>query len=98
MTYTAGPCSVCGEAGDALFVMCATTGRIFFYCPACGCAWDQPPKICVVDTIDPITLFAPNGIRLPTAGEIKEAELEYLIKGVYPDSSDDRVEEHIARF
>jgi hypothetical protein len=75
--------------------MCATTGRIFFYCPGCGCAWRLPPKAFVVDRIDPISLFAPSGIRLPTAEEISDAGLEHYIKGTYPDSWDDRVEEHI---
>jgi hypothetical protein len=95
MTYTAGPCSVCGEAGDALFVMCATTGRIFYYCPSCGLAWDQPTEIFIVTTIDPINHFAPKGIRLPTADEIRQAGLEHFIKGTYPDLWDNRVKEHI---
>ncbi len=95
MTYTAGPCSICCEMGDALFVVCATTGRFFFYCPGCGCAWDKPPEPLIVDTIDPITAFAPNGIHLPTEEETRQAGLGHLIKGTYPDAWDDRLEEHI---
>src|SRR4051794_34276225 len=73
--YSAGDCSVCSGAGAAVFVIAADTARIFFACPACGCAWAQPPIAHVVDTIDPPSLFAPTGFRLASYVDIFEAGL-----------------------
>ena len=93
MTYTAGPCSVCAFAGDALFAACAATGRIFYLCPGCGCAWLTVPEACVVDTINQPSEFAPSGIRLPTREDIRRAGLEHLIQDVYPDDMDCRLDD-----
>src|SRR5438093_744818 len=43
MFYSAGPCSVCGVLGDALFVKNPQSGQVFFFCPSCGVAWGRPP-------------------------------------------------------
>ena len=70
MLYSAGGCSVCGPAGDALFVKDRASERVFFHCPSCGCAWLTPPTVYVVETADPPEKFAPQGIALPTRTEI----------------------------
>ena len=87
MAFSAGLCSVCVDAGDAVFVRAHGSGRIFFLCPDCGIAWAQPPEPYIVDTIDPPTLFAPTGFSIATATQIREAHLENLVKGDAPEIS-----------
>jgi len=70
MLYSAGKCPVCDIAGDALFVKDHVSGRVFFLCPSCGCAWLSPPRPYEVETADPPELFAPHGLTTPTRAEI----------------------------
>ncbi len=70
MLYSAGECPVCSIAGDALFVQDRQSGRMFFLCPACGCAWLTPPRPHEVETVDPPEQFAPAGITVPSKAEI----------------------------
>ena len=70
MLYSAGECPVCGVGGDALFVKDRASGRVFFLCPSCGCAWLSPPRPHEVETADPPELFAPHGLAVPTRAEI----------------------------
>jgi hypothetical protein len=87
MIFSAGPCSVCGDAGDAVFVRARGSGRIFFLCPECGIAWARPPQPYIVDTIDPPSLFAPSGFSIATHTQIRDARLEHLVTGESPDTS-----------
>ena len=77
--YSAGPCALDGELGDAYFVKCAVTSRIFFLCTLCGVAWERPPQFLVVDTLHRSTKFAPTGISLPTRHDIQASGMESLI-------------------
>ena len=85
MIYSAGWCSVCAGAGDAFFVRCVSTERLFFACSSCGIAWAEPPVPCVVDTIDEPALFAPNGFTVATMAEIEAAGRRHLVRLEYPD-------------
>ena len=80
MLYSAGPCSVCGEMSEVLFAKNATSNAIFFLCPACGIAWEKPPELFVVNSIDPVKKFAPKGILFPTKDDITSAGLEIFIR------------------
>jgi hypothetical protein len=76
MTYpliSAGECSVCRDAGDAVFVRRLSDGELFFVCPDCGCAWQQRPTPGVVDTIDSPAKFAPDGWTVAAREEIDAA-------------------------
>jgi hypothetical protein len=86
--FSAGPCSVCGELGDAIFVKSRTSDLIFFLCPACGCSWLHPPQSGVVNTIDPPARFAPDGISLPTREMIISVGYGHLIKEEYSGQAD----------
>ncbi len=77
--YSAGECPVCSSAGDALFVKDAASGRLFFFCPHCGCAWRDPPRPHEVETIEPPERFAPHGMSIPTRAEIVAQGREHLI-------------------
>jgi hypothetical protein len=79
--YVAGECCVCGGAGAAVFMKSVCDGRIFFACPACGCAWADPPRPHYVETADPPEKFAPAGFTFARSEDIRSAELEGLIKG-----------------
>jgi hypothetical protein len=79
--YSVGDCSVCGGAGAAVVVAPVGAGDVFFACPACGCAWSEPPVPYVVDTIDPPIVFAPQGFRLASLDEVRRAGLEHRISG-----------------
>lgn len=70
MLYSAGECSVCGIAGDALFVQDRLSGRLFFLCPSCGCAWLTPPRPHEVEAADPPEVFAPSGVAVVSRAEI----------------------------
>lgn len=70
MLYSARVCPVCDIAGDALFVKDGVSGRVFFLCPSCGCAWLRPPRPHQVETADPPERFAPDGLTVPTRAEI----------------------------
>ena len=70
---SAGQCSVCFDAGDAVFARRKGDGRLFFVCPDCGCAWEQPPTPGEVETIDEPIKFAPDGWTVATRAEIASA-------------------------
>lgn len=70
MLYSAGQCPVCSVAGDVLFVKDRVSGRVFFLCPHCGCAWLSPPFPPSLETVDPPARFAPCGIDVPAKAEI----------------------------
>ena len=93
MIYSAGPCSVCFDSSDALFVRALDTGTIFFLCPSCGCAWAEPPEAGEVKTIDPPEVFAPAGFSLATAADIRTSGWAHRIAIEYPDSDVERVED-----
>jgi hypothetical protein len=78
--YSAGDCSVCGSAGGAIFLTSVLDGRVFFSCPACGCAWARPPTPFVVDSADPPTTFAPGGFCVASRDDIERAGLADLIR------------------
>ena len=63
-----------------LFVRIQFLSRIFFYCPACGCAWTSPPPPWTVDSIEAIGVYAPKGIELPTRADIVASGLEQAIE------------------
>ena len=79
MLYSAGECPVCSIAGDVLFAKDGGSGRVFFLCPSCGCAWLHPPRPHEVETVDPPEIFAPHGITLPTRAEIVASGQETAI-------------------
>ena len=86
MLYSAGECPVCSIAGDALFVKDRVSGRVFFLCPSCGCAWLSPPRPHVVETADPPELFAPHGLTTPTRTEIIAQGWErHIARGIDDD-------------
>jgi hypothetical protein len=78
MLYSAQYCPVCFIAGDVLFVKEPLSGRIFTYCPACGCTWKTPPRE-RLDSIEGLDVYAPIGIELPTRAEIHAAGFEGAI-------------------
>ena len=86
----AGDCPVCPGFGAAVAVASVETGHLFFACPACGCAWIQPPTGSV-DSIDRPTHFAPAGFRLAVRRDFENANLLSLIVrtepfgGIYDD-------------
>jgi len=71
---------------EVLFAKNATSNVIFFLCPACGIAWEKPPELFVVDSIDPVEKFAPKGILFPTKNDIVSAGLETLIRKELSDT------------
>jgi hypothetical protein len=77
--YSAGDCSVCGDAGSSFFVSNKGDGSIFFYCPMCGCAWASPPTPLHVDTVDPPEHFAPSGWRAAKMQEIQASGMNNLV-------------------
>jgi len=79
--YVAGECSVCADAGAAVFMKALHDGSVFFACPSCGCAWENPPRPHVVDTVDPPEKFAPAGFTFARLADISAAGLERLIRG-----------------
>ena len=85
--YSVGDCSICAGGGAAVVVAPIPAGDLFFACPACGCAWSEPPVAHVVDTIDPATSFAPQGFRLASREEIERAGLTHLIVAEYSGDS-----------
>ena len=91
MIFSAGPCSVCAGAGDALFVRAVGEGRIFFLCGECGVAWASPPTAGVVDSVDPPSAFAPNGFSIASATDIRGA-LGHVIKAEYCSDEVRRIE------
>jgi hypothetical protein len=86
MLYSAGECPVCSTAGDALFVKDRLSGRVFFLCPSCGCAWPNPPVPHRVDTVDSPARFAPDGVDVPSKAEIAAMGLEEAIAREIDDS------------
>ena len=85
MIYSTGDCPICAEAGDAIFLKNVNSGQIFYACDSCGCAWNHPPVLYVVDAIDPPEQFAPTGYSLATADDIEVAGLAHLIARKHSD-------------
>lgn len=73
--FSAGDCPVCADSGAAIFVKAEEAGAIFWACPACGCAWAEPPAANTVDSISPPTMFASSGFRVATWQDIGRAGL-----------------------
>lgn len=71
--YSAGECPICGFLGPLYFVKVPSSGTIFIACTMCGVAWKTPPPPMTVDTIDPISDYAPDGFILPSRQEIDDA-------------------------
>jgi hypothetical protein len=80
MLFSAGDCPVCSLTGEILFVKDRVSGRVFSYCPLCGCAWTTPPPPVTLDSIEGLDTFAPEGIELPTRLDIATAGLEHMIR------------------
>jgi hypothetical protein len=85
--YSAGDCSVCASGGFAIFVKALGTGKIFFSCPDCGCAWSTVPEAFVVDTIDPPASFGGEGFCVATVEEIASAGLTDLVRSEVDQAS-----------
>jgi hypothetical protein len=54
------------------------SGRIFWFCPSCGCAGPRPSGS-TIDSVEEAYAYAPDGIELPTWHEIAAAGLESLV-------------------
>ena len=67
-------------AGEVLFVKDRVSGRVFPYCPSCGCAWASPPPPRTLDSIEGLASYAPTGIELPTRAEIVALGEEWAIE------------------
>jgi hypothetical protein len=93
--YSAGPCSVCADAGDAVIARSKADQTHFCLCSACGIAWCTPPTAGVVDTTDPIEKYAPTGIELPTLDELRAAGLEKVVRKTLTDAW--MVEDYLTR-
>lgn len=85
MIYSAGWCPICGDGGDLFFLKNIRSGKIFFACDACGCAWKDSPDIEENwEILQPIDL-APNGFSLATKPDIEIVSLAHLIFRNYSD-------------
>jgi len=80
MIYSAGPCPVCAAFSDAVFVKSRTSPLVFVLCPACGCAWAEPPRESVVDAVQGPERFAPEGLELPSWRDLNAAKMAHLVK------------------
>ena len=78
--YTIVPCPICGDASYLTLLKATNRDLVFFYCNACGCAWDKPPEPLTVDSVDPIEKYAPEGSSEATVEEIQAAGFKKLIK------------------
>jgi len=85
--FSGGDCSACASAGAAIFLVANQAPRIFFACPSCGCAWSTPPTAFVVDTVDSVERFAPEGFRLATERDIADAGLLHLVADDHAEES-----------
>jgi hypothetical protein len=94
--YSAGPCSVCVDASEAIIARSASSRQLFYMCGSCGIAWDAPPTAGVVDTMDPVEKYAPSGIELPTLDELRAAGLERLVRKTLTNA-DWMVDDYLAR-
>jgi hypothetical protein len=74
---------VCADE-SVFFVKSHRTGGLFFFCPFCGVAWNYPPTFPVLDEMDPLEHFAPEGIALPSREEINAASFGHLISAEFP--------------
>lgn len=95
--YSAGPCPACGEFGSQVFAKSATSKAVFLFCPACDLAWDKPQRPYVVDTLDPVTKYAPQGVEFPTRDEIDAAGLGRQVVGQLDADSAKMAADAVAR-
>jgi hypothetical protein len=79
----AGPCSVCAEASEAIYVRCVRTGTIFYACWSCGVASKSKPVPLLVDELLEPADLAVGGWTVATRAEVLAAELsvKYEIDG-----------------
>jgi hypothetical protein len=75
-----GDCPVCADYGTVLVAKPVASSEIFFFCPACGVAWLTLPEALRLDSIDPVSKFAPTGIVFPTMQEVEDAGLAGFVK------------------
>jgi hypothetical protein len=69
--YSTGDCPVCLDSG-AVIALKGTDG-IFFYCPLCETAWQNPPRLPNLDSVDSLTAFTRARPTLPTEEEIRRS-------------------------
>ena len=86
--YSAGSCSVCADAGAAVFVRCLRSGKLFFACGGCGVAWLEPPVPHLVDTVTAPLEIAPDGWIAATLSEITSAGLAPLVHHELSEDTD----------
>jgi hypothetical protein len=67
--FSVGDCPVDPGFGVVLVLAMQTTGDFVFFCPACGCAWREPPQG-RLDEINSLDEVAPDGVRLATDAEL----------------------------
>lgn len=70
--------------GDAVFMFSLESQRIFFLCPACGCAWERPPTPLIVDTADPPNVFA-RQFCIASLDQIELSGLNHFITREVPE-------------
>jgi hypothetical protein len=68
--FSLGNCPVCSDSGAVLLIAEKLSGRLLFHCPLCGVAWKKPPIPDQLDEIRSLKELAPEGISLPTDGQV----------------------------
>lgn len=79
----AGECPVCPGFGAAVFVASIESGRVFFACPTCGCAWNRPPSASV-EAVEAPLRFASGGFRLADRDDVEAAGMTSLVARAEP--------------
>ena len=75
--YEVGSCPV--GCGGALVVLTAKQTRSpIFYCPGCGCAWTELPR--VLESIDTVSDLAPNGVEVATREDVQAFGLADVVE------------------
>lgn len=83
--FVAGECPICAGFGASLFVKEALSDKVFFFCPSCGTAWENPVPSQPYELVPPDKL-APTGLTLPTREDVKGAGFAHLITKEVPYS------------
>jgi hypothetical protein len=70
--FSVGECPVDPGFGVVLVLGRLDAFGFVFWCPACGCAWESPPRDGRFDRANALRELARGGVRLPTETEVAQ--------------------------
>jgi hypothetical protein len=77
--YVIAECPASPGFGCVVVLKSHSTGKLLFFAPCCGIAWDEPPFGGRLDEIRSLEEVEPGSVTLPTSFDLRAAGLDLFI-------------------